>query len=206
MTRKILTPIRLLPVALSGLFATTAFADWSDGAVAAWTARSASLVAAVNQPIDAGAPPDASGKALLYYVDSRGFFYKQTEAEDAATAASGKYAANISAQCKGVTGELIKNGGRNMPTWGQTALQKFCAGAEATEHALVDKPSDKSRCKELASAINYARKATPGQDPEVIVKSAGELVAAAEKLRAIPILMTQKSKLLGDGTRTFSCD
>jgi len=165
----------MLPIALSGLFATKAFADWSDGAVATWTARSASLVAAVNQPVDAGAPADASGKALLYYVDSRGFFYKQNYVEAAATAASGKYAASISAQCKG-------------------------------EHALVDKPSDKSRCKELASAIKYARNATPGQDPEVIVKSAGELVAAAEKLRAIPILMTQKGKLLGDGARTFSCD
>jgi len=205
MTSKFSLPGRITVIALGSLVSTTAFA-WGDAASAAWTARNASLVAAVNQPIDAGAPPDATGKPVLYFVDSRGLFYKPNDQEKASTAASGTYATNISTKCKGLTGELIKNGGRNMPVWAQTAQQKFCSGADATGQALVEKPGDKSRCKDLASAIKYAREATPGKDPEAVVQSAAELVAAAEKLRAISIVMTQKGKLLGDGTRTFSCE
>lgn len=37
------------------------------------------------------------------------------------------------------------------------------------------------------------------------MQSAAELVAAAEKLRAMPIATAQKRKPPGDGTRMFSC-
>ena len=200
-----LAAARLAALALGALATTTAFA-WGDEAIAAWTARNAAFVAAVDAAIDAGAPPDASGKPILYMVDSRKLFYKPNAEEEAASAASGAYVSNITAQCKGLTGEHIKNGGRNMPVWAQTAQGRFCGGAKAFESALTEKPGDKSRCKELASAIKYASEAKAGEDPEAIVQSAAALSAAAAKLRAIPILMTQKGKVLGDGQRTFACD
>lgn len=187
-----------------GCLTTTAALAWSDGAISAWTARNASLVAAVSAPIDAGAPPDAGGNPVLYQV-AGGFMYKASPEESAATGASGAYVANIKAQCSGLTGELIKNGGRNMPVWAQTAQQKFCAGVTALNTALMEKASDNSRCKDLAAAISYAQKAKPGDDPEAIVASAATLVAAAEKLRSTPIVLTQKGKVLGDGSRTFTC-
>lgn len=205
MSTKTSAPGRLLVLALGTLASSAAFA-WGDAAVAAWTARNAALVAAVNQPIGAGAPPTADGKPALYVVDSRGFFYKPNAEEDAATGASGAWVTNIEEQCKGLTGEHIKNGGRNMPTWAQTAQGRFCGGAKATGNALVEKSHDKQRCKDLASAIDYLQKAKAGEDPEPVVQSAAELIAAAEKLRAMPIVMTQKGKVLGDGQRTFTCD
>lgn len=93
-----------------------------------------------------------------------------------------------------------------MPTWAQTAQGRFCGGVKATGSALVDKSNDKQRCKDLASAIDYLQKAKAGEDPEAVVQSAAQLIAAAEKLRAMPIVMTQKGKILGDGQRTFTCD
>lgn len=189
----------------AGLFASaTAFA-WGDAAITAWTARNTALVAAVNQPIDAGAPPDASGQPALYYVDARGFMYKPNAEEKAAMAASGQYSEAIKQACSGLTGELIKNGGKNMPVWAQTAQQKFCAGVDGLNKALADDAADKTRCKELSSAISYAQKAKPGEDPEAVLESAAALIAAAEKLRGTPIIMTQKGKVLGDSNRTFTC-
>jgi hypothetical protein len=193
----------LATLAIGCLASTTALA-WSDGAISAWTTRNANLVAAVNAPIDAGAPPAADGSPQLYRVEG-GFMYKPSPEEKAATGASGAYVTNIEDQCSGLTGELIKNGGRNMPVWAQTAQQKFCAGVKGLGTALVEKASDKTRCKELASAISYAQKAKPGDDPQVIVDSAAALMAAAEKLRSIPIVLTQKGRVLGDGSRTFAC-
>jgi len=201
----VLTPAHIVAFALGTLASTTAFA-WGDDAVSAWTARNATFVAAVNQPLGTGAPPNAAGQPVLYTVDSRGLFYKPNAEEKAATDASGAYVANIAAQCKGLMSEHIKNGGRNMPTWAQTAQQRFCSGAEALENALVDKPSDKKRCKDLESAIKYAQKAKTGEDPEAVLQSVADLVAAAEKLRGLPVVMTQKGKVLGDGERTFICD
>jgi hypothetical protein len=200
-------PSRLIVLAFGTLASTTAFA-WGDAAVAAWTARNAALVAAVNQPIGAGAPAGADGKPALYVVNSRGFVlgYKQTAEEEAATGASGAWVTNIEDQCKGLTGEHIKNGGSNMPTWAQTAQGRFCGGVKATGNALADKSHDKQRCKDLASAIDYLRKPKAGEDPETVVQSAAELIAAAEKLRAMPIVMMQKGKVLGDGHRSFTCD
>lgn len=208
MISEIFTTRRILTIALASLasLANNAAFAWGDDAINAWTTRNAALVAAVNQSVDAAAPPDATGQTVLYVVDSRGFFYKQNAEEKAATDASGNYVVQIGEHCDGLTGEHIKNGGRNMPVWAQTAQQRFCSGVKAMEHALVDKPSDKKRCKDLASAIDYASKASPGDDPEAIVQSAAALSAAAEKLRNIPIVMTQKSKLLGDSQRTFRCD
>ena len=200
-----LTPAQIVAISLGTLASMSAFA-WGDDAIGAWTARNAALVAAVNQPLGAAAPLNAAGQPVLFSVDSRGLFYKPNAEEKAANDASGAYVANIAAQCEGLWGEHIKNGGRNMPTWAQTAQQRFCSGAEALEHALVDKPSDKKRCKDLASAIEYPQEAKTGEDPEAIVQSAAELVIAAEKLRSLPVLMIQKGKILGDGERTFSCD
>jgi hypothetical protein len=198
-------PGRLLVVAL-GTFASSAAFAWGDEAVTIWTARNAALVAAVNQPIGAGAPPTADGKPALYVVNSRGFFYKQSDEEKATTDASGAWVTNIEDQCDGLLGEQIKTGGRNSPNWAQMAQSRFCGGAKATGNALVDKSNDKQRCKDLASAIGYLEKAKAGEDPEAVVQSAAELKAAAEKLRAMPIVMTQKGKILGDGQRTFTCD
>jgi hypothetical protein len=194
-----------LAVLAFGCLASSAALAWSDGAITAWTTRNANLVAAVNAAIDPGAPPSAAGKPQLYRVEG-GFMYKPNAEEKAATGASGAYVSNIEAQCSGLTGELIKNGGRNMPVWAQTAQQKFCAGIKGLGNALADKASDKSRCKELGSAISYAKKAKPGEDPPAIIESAAALIAAAEKLRSIPIVLTQKGRVLGDGTRAFTCD
>lgn len=198
--------VRSLPVLAFGLIVSNAAFAWSDGAVSAWTARNQSFVDAVAQPIAEGAPADAAGHRTLYMVDSRGFMYKPTPAEKAAGDASGAFVASIREKCSGLTGELIKNGGRNMPTWAQTAQQRFCSGAAALEKALVDKPSDKQRCKDLESAISYAGKAKPGDDPEAVVRSSAALAAAAKALLDMPIVMTQKGRLLGDGTRTFTCN
>jgi hypothetical protein len=188
-----------------GIFASASAFAWGDAAITAWTARNAALVAAVNQPIEAGAPPDAAGQPVLYNVDSRGFMYKPNADEKAAMSASGKYSEAIEQACSGLTGELIKNGGKNTPVWAQTAQQKFCAGAAALGKAVAEDPADKARCKELSSAISYAQKAKPGEDPQAVIDSAATLVAAAEKLRGTPIVMTQKGKVLGDGSRTFTC-
>lgn len=201
----LLTPARIAALVLGTLATSSAFA-WGDAAISAWTARNAALAAAVDQSIDSAAPPNGTGQPMLYTVDSRGMFYKPNADEKAASDASGTYVVNIVAQCKGLTGELIKNGGRNMPTWAQTAQQRFCSGAEALENSLVDKPADKKRCKDLASAAKYAGEAKAGEDPEAVVQSAALLAAAAEKLRSTPIVMTQKGKVLGDGERVFRCD
>jgi hypothetical protein len=195
---------RLLALALGTLAAGSAYA-WGDAAIAAWTARNAALVAAVNQPIEAGAPADAAGKAMLYSLDSGGFMYKPTAEETAAMNASGGYVNRIKAACDGLTGELIKNGGKNMPVWAQTAQQQFCVGVTATNAALDD-PASKDRCKALASAISNASKAKPGEDPPAVVDSAASLVAAATKLRDLTIYKTRKGKVLGDGGRAFTCD
>ena len=195
---------RLGAIFLGLSFTSTAFA-WGDNAIAAWTARTAALVAATDQPVGAGAPPNEAGQPVMYVVDSGGFLYKPTSEEKAATDASFAYLDNIHKACSGLTGELIKNGGKNMPVWAQTAQQKFCYGVDAFKTALTDNAADKTRCRELESAVSYAQKAKAGEDPESIVQSAATLAAAAEKLRALPIVMTRKGKLLGDGTRTFVC-
>lgn len=195
---------RIALLAIGSLVTGTAFA-WGDAAIAAWTARNAALVEAVNSPIDAGAPADASGKPMLYSLDSGGFMYKPTAEETAALNASGAYINRIKAACDGLTGELIKNGGKNMPVWAQTAQQKFCSGVTATNAALDD-PANKDRCKDLASAISYAGKAKAGEDPQAIIDSAVALSAAAGKLRSTTIYKTKKGKVLGDGGRAFTCD
>lgn len=205
MSGTIVAPSRLLVIALGTLASTAAFA-WGDAAITAWTARNTALVGAVNQPIGAGAPPTADGQPALHAVNARGFFYKPNAEEAAALDASGAWITHIEGQCEGLWGEHIKNGGQNMPVWAQTAQQRFCEGAKATGGAIMGESHDKTRCKALASAIDYAKKADAGKDPEAIVQSAAELIAAAGKLRAIPIVMTQKSRLMGDSQRTFSCD
>jgi hypothetical protein len=179
---------------------------WGDAAIAAWTARNAALVAAVELPIGAGAPADAAGKPMLYSLDSGGFMYKPTAEEKAALDASSSYVAAIKNACDGLTGELIKNGGKNMPVWAQTAQQKFCSGASATMTAIAEDPASKDRCKDLASAISYAGKARAGEDPPAVIESAAALAAAATKLRDVAILKTRKGKVLGDGGRVFACD
>lgn len=109
MSNMTFTPSRLLVLALGTLASSAAFA-WGDAAVTAWTARNANLVAAVNQPIGAGAPPGADGKPALYVVNSRGFVlgYKQNAEEDAATGASSAWVTNIEEQCKGLTGNTSR--------------------------------------------------------------------------------------------------
>lgn len=189
-----------------GTAASGAALAWGDAAIAAWTARNSALIAAVDQPIGAGAPTDPAGKPMLYSLDSGGFMYKPTAEEKAALDASGSYVGAIKDACDGLTGELIKNGGKNMPVWAQTAQQKFCSGASATMTAIAEDPANKDRCKDLASAISYAGKAKAGEDPPAVVESATALAAAAQKLRDLPIYKTRKGKVLGDGGRVFTCD
>jgi hypothetical protein len=59
-------------VLAAGIFASASAFAWGDAAITAWTARNAALIAAVNQPIDAGAPPDASGQHVLCNVSILG--------------------------------------------------------------------------------------------------------------------------------------
>ena len=188
-----------------GTAATGTAHAWGDAAIAAWTARNAALVEAANQPIADGAPKDAAGRPMLLSLDAGGFMYKPTAEEKAALDAAGSYINGLKAACDGLMGEQIKNGGKNTPLWAHSAQQKFCSGVTATNAALED-PANKGRCKDLASAISYAGKAKAGEDPQSVVDSAAALSAAAATLRGLTVHKLKKSRVLGDGTRDFTCD
>lgn len=188
----------------AALFSSASASAWGDKAVAAWTERNAAIVGAVSQTVTT---QDADGKPALIKTDvHKGWIKISSGEKDAAEeAVADAYLKGLDDACDGLTGEHIKNGGRNMPTWAQTAQQKFCLGVSDTKSAYNKDQASKDRCKSLESAIKYAKKAERGDDPDAVVDSAATLIAAAEQLRSLPIVLIQKGKVLGDGSRTFLC-
>lgn len=197
--------VKFAGFAVLGIAAAMPAFAWEESAVADWTARNVAIAAAVNQPIPASIVLPDSAERALYATQHRGFSFGRSEAENADEAAAANYINGLAQACDGLTGELIKNGGRNMPVWAQTAQQKFCVSVSDLKQAYKNKPHDRDRCKSLDSAMSYAKKAEAGEDPEAVIASAATLVAAAESLRNLPIVLIQKSKILGDGQRTFTC-
>lgn len=161
-------------------FSAAALAGFGETAAQVWAARSNAIAAAVNKPILPGE--------------------NQGQTEDNAL----DYIAGIKESCSGLTGEIIKNGGKNTPVWAQTAQQKFCLGASDLMRAYKDGHGEKDYCKDLRSAIGYATKAKRGEDPDIVVDASEALVGAANRLLSIPIKVTKKS-FLGDSQRSFSC-
>jgi hypothetical protein len=153
---------------------------WGDVATQVWVERSQRIATAVDQSIQPGADLDESS------MNAR------------------KYLAGIVEACAGLTGEIIKNGGKNTPVWAQTAQQHMCLGTKNLSRAFEAGKKDKGYCRDLDSAADYARKARPGEDPDSIVEAAARLAAAAEKLGGTPIELVKKS-LLGDSSITFKC-
>lgn len=181
--------------------AAPAFA-WGDKAAQVWVERNNALIAAANQPIDGAAPP---AERILRTTQRSGFHSGYTADENAKEQVAMDFINGLATACDGLTMEHIKNGGRNMPTWAQTAQQRVCLSVSDLKHAYKDKPRDTERCDSLKSAVKYAKKAEKGDDPDAVVESAAALVAAAEALRAVKIELTQKG-VFGDGVRMFSCD
>jgi len=162
------------------LMAGQATAAFGDVAAQVWVERTQRIVAAIDQPIAAGADLDESSLN------------------------AGRYLAGIQDACAGLTGELIKNGGKNTPVWAQTAQQHLCLGSKQLWSAFDSGKKDKGYCRQLDSAADYARKAKPGDDPEAVVTAAAALAAAAEKLASTRITLVKKS-LLGDSEISFQC-
>jgi hypothetical protein len=162
------------------LVAGQASAAFGDVAAQVWVERTQRIVAAIDQPIAAGADLDESSLN------------------------AGRYLAGIQDACAGLTVELIKNGGKNMPVWAQTAQQHLCLGSKQLWSAFDSGKKDKGYCRQLESAADYARKAKPGDDPEAVVTAAAALAAAAEKLASTRITLVKKS-LLGDSEISFQC-
>lgn len=179
---------------------------WGDKATTVWVERNNALIAAANQPL--GAPADGaapSAERVLRTTVRSGFTSGFTAEENADEKVASDFYNGLAEACDGLTMEHIKNGGRNMPTWAQSAQQRFCLSVADLKHAYKDKPQDTDRCKSLAASIKYAKKAEKGDDPDAVVDSATALVAAAESLRAVKIQMIKKG-VFGDSDRTFSCD
>lgn len=193
----------------AGLSGSAQASGWGDTAAQVWVARSEALVAAASQPIYAAGSPDAGQQVIYVYPQSKLAILgrgEQPAEYKGRTEAAGQYVENLKKACSGLTGEHIKNGGRNMPTWAQTAQQRFCLSIDDLKHASFDEPSDKDRCKSTKSAAEYAAKAKRGEDPDAVVEAATRLAAAAEALNALPLVMVKRS--LGgaaESSRTFSC-
>jgi hypothetical protein len=162
------------------LGASQAIAAFGDVAAQVWVERTQRIVAAIDQPIVAGANLDESSLN------------------------AGRYLSAIQDACAGLNGELIKNGGKNMPVWAQTAQQHLCLGSKQLWTAFDAGKKDKGYCRQLDSAASYARKVKQGEDPESVVTAAGQLAAAAEKLASTRITLVKKS-LLGDSEINFQC-
>src|SRR5574343_2053069 len=107
----LMSPRFVIPVLLLSLFAGNRAYAWGDTAAQAWAARSNAIASAVQQPLGSGDNPDDNSENVLAYLK------------------------NIDNACSGLTGEHIKNGGRNMPVCGQTAQERLCRGIDNLQHA-----------------------------------------------------------------------
>ncbi len=205
-----------MPRAVAGLclaagafaFSSAAFA-WGDTAAQVWIQRTDAMVAAATQPIYPADSPNA-GKNVIYVYPQSGLALlgksQKPDGYDANEAAAAAYIEAMKKTCSGLTGEHIKNGGKNMPVWAQTAQGRFCGAIDALKGAAFDDPGNKDRCKNAESAINYAGKAKAGEDPEAVVEAAKRLIAAAESLKALDLVMVKRSAGgAAEATRTFSC-
>jgi hypothetical protein len=162
------------------LFAGQSVAAFGEVAAQVWVERTQRITAAIDQPIAAGADLDESATN------------------------AGRYLNGIQEACSGLNGELIKNGGKNMPVWAQTAQQHLCLGSKQLWQAFDSGKKDKGYCRQLDSAAGYARKAKRGEDPDSVVVAAEQLAVAAEKLAATRITLVKKS-IIGDSEITFQC-
>lgn len=163
------------------LSAGPSLAAFGEVAAQVWVERTQRIVAAIDQPIAAGADLDES--ALN----------------------AGRYLSSIQDACAGLNGELIKNGGKNMPVWAQTAQQNLCLGSKQLWSAFDAGKKNKEYCRQLSGAASYARKAKAGDDPDSVVAAAAQLAAAAEKLAATKITLVKKS-IIGDSELSFQCN
>lgn len=155
-------------------------AAFGEVAAQVWVERTQRIVGAIDQPIAAGADLDESSLN------------------------AGRYLKNVQDACAGLTGELIKNGGKNTPVWAQTAQQHLCLGSKQLWTAFDAGKKDKEYCRQLSSAAGNARKAKAGDDPDAVVAAAAQLAAAAEKLAATKITLVKKS-IIGASEITFQC-
>lgn len=194
---------------VAGLSISSSAFAWGDTAAQVWVQRTDAMVAAALQPIYPADSPDAGKNVIYVYPQSALSILgksEKPEGYDARNAAAAAYIENMKQTCSGLTGELIKNGGKNMPVWAQTAQQRFCSSVTALKSAAFDDPSDKNRCKDAASVVSNASKAKVGEDPEAIVEAAKRLAGAAEMLQSIDLIMIKKGMGgLMEGSRTFSC-
>jgi hypothetical protein len=162
------------------LFAGRGLAAFGEVAAQVWVERTQRIVTAIEQPIAAGA--DLAESSLN----------------------AGRYLKGIDDACAGLTGELIKNGGKNMPVWAQTAQQDLCLGTKQLWRAFDAGKKDKEYCRQLRGAANYAGKAKAGDDPDSVVAAAAQLAKAADKLASTKITLVKKS-IIGDSELTFQC-
>lgn len=157
-----------------------ASAAFGQASAEVWSQRSQRIAAAVAQPVAQGANLDES------------------------EAIGNAYFSGIKQSCTGITGELIKYGGKNMPVWAQTAQQSFCLGADNLARAYRAGKKDKDYCGNLRTAVGNARKAKRGEDPDVVVDAAQALIGASEELMNSKITFEKKS-LLGSSFISFKC-
>lgn len=183
------SPIRgPAPALCAGLFATAVMALAPQPAQAAFGAESAEIWSARSLRI-----AEAVGKPVATSTD-----VKESEA------IGNSYFSGVKQACTGITGEHIRYGGKNMPVWAQTAQQHFCLGAGNLFRAYSSGKKDKGYCRDLKSAIGYARKAKPGEDPENVVAAAQALIGATEALINTKVTL-QKWSVLGTSSLSFSC-
>ena len=157
-----------------------ASAAFGEASADVWSQRSQRIAAAVAQPVAQGANLDES------------------------EAIGNAYFSGIKQACTGITGELIKYGGKNMPVWAQTAQQSICLGADNLARAYRAGKKDKDYCGDLKTAVSNARKARRGVDPDMVVDAAQALIGAAEKLMDSKITLERKS-ILGSSFISFEC-
>jgi hypothetical protein len=168
----------------------TIASEFGEKAATVWVARNSKLISETD-------------KVIAY-----------NEQKQKGNADLGSYLPNVRAACSGLTGELIANGGRNMPVWAQTAQQKFCLGSGRLENSIVDAgasalmtnrgTANKDYCGDLKAAVNYARKAKQSEETPELYNSAMALADAAERLMATDFVVTKWS-ILGTSNLHLKC-
>ena len=150
------------------LLAGQAAAAFGDVAAQVWVERTQRIVAAIDQPIAAGAD---LGESSLN---------------------AGRYLAGIQDACAGLNGGLIKNGGKNMPSGPDRATAPV-PRLEAAMERVRFRQEGQGILPATRQCGRLCRKAKPGDDPEAVVTAAAQLAAAAEKLASTRITLVKKS-------------